>query len=131
MGVNQSAPTLVNPLAPSISHASQDTVTVYYDAAESTSQQVVLPIIRQVMDVFDRGMVDSPVLIQVENEPLQSQHLRSIDYLVPGILAMALMQLGIFAAASLVVDRQNRVLKRLGPLRCDVQRWWSARSSSG
>jgi len=103
----------------SILQKSQDTVTVYYDATESTSQQVVLPIVRQVVDGFDRAIADAPALIRVENEPLQSQHLRAIDYLVPGILAMALMQLGIFAAAPLVVDRQNRVLKRLGatPLR--------------
>jgi ABC-2 type transport system permease protein len=98
---------------------SQDNVTVYYDATESTSQQVVLPIVRQVVDGFDRAIAGAPPLIQVENRPLQSRHLRAIDYLVPGILAMALMQLGIFAAAPLVVDRQNRVLKRLGatPLR--------------
>jgi len=98
---------------------SQDNVTVYYDATESTSQQVVLPIVRQVVDGFDRVIAGAPPLIQVENRPLQSRHLRAIDYLVPGILAMALMQLGIFAAAPLVVDRQNRVLKRLGatPLR--------------
>jgi ABC-2 type transport system permease protein len=97
----------------------QDNVTVYYDASESTSQQVVLPIIRQVMDGFDRAIAGAPPLIQVEDRPLQARHLRAIDYLVPGILAMALMQLGIFAAAPLVVDRQNRVLKRLGatPLR--------------
>ena len=97
----------------------QSNVIIYYDATESTSQQVVLPIIRQVVDGFDRAVAGAPPLIQVENTPLQSRHLRAIDYLVPGILAMALMQLGIFAAAPLVVDRQNRVLKRLGatPLR--------------
>jgi ABC-2 type transport system permease protein len=75
----------------SILHGSQYTVTVYYDASESTSQQVVLPIIRQVVDGFDRAIADALALIQVENGPLQSQHLRAIDYLVPGILAMALM----------------------------------------
>jgi ABC-2 type transport system permease protein len=98
---------------------SQDNVTVYYDATDSTSQQVVLPIIRQVIEGFDRAVAGAPPLIQVENRALQSRQLRAIDYLVPGILAMALMQLGIFAAAPLVVDRQNRVLKRLGatPLR--------------
>ncbi len=102
-----------------ISQGSQDNVTVHYDATESTSQQVVLPIISQVIGSFDRAVANAPTLIKADYVPLQSRHLRAIDYLVPGILAMALMQLGIFAAAPLVVDRQNRVLKRLGatPLR--------------
>jgi ABC-2 type transport system permease protein len=102
-----------------ISQHNRDNVTVYYDVTQSTSQQVVLPIILQVVDGFDRAMARTPTLIGVDAQSIQARHLRAIDYLVPGILAMALMQLGIFAAAPLVVDRQNRVLKRLGatPLR--------------
>ena len=102
-----------------ISQRNRDNVTVYYDVTQSTSQQVVLPIILQVVDGFDRAMAGAPTLIGVDAQSIQARHLRAIDYLVPGIVAMALMQLGIFAAAPLVVDRQNRVLKRLGatPLR--------------
>jgi ABC-2 type transport system permease protein len=53
-------------------------------------------------------------LINVNPVTLQTHEIRAIDYLTPGILAMAIMQLGIFAAMPLVVQRENRVLKRLG-----------------
>jgi ABC-2 type transport system permease protein len=61
----------------------------------------------------------TPSLVQLNEKKLQTREIRAIDYLVPGILAMALMQLGLFAAELLVMDRENRVLKRLGatPLR--------------
>lgn len=40
--------------------------------------------------------------------------LRQIDYLLPGILAMVLMQLGLFGAMRLVNLRERKILKRLG-----------------
>lgn len=103
----------------SVSQGSKGQVDVYYDPAQMTTLQVALPIIRQVLDQFDRSLSQTPSLVQVNEKTLQARRLRAIDYLVPGILGMALMQLGIFAAEPLVGDRQNKVLKRLGatPLR--------------
>ena len=99
----------------SIAQGSQGNIDVYYDPTQSSSAQILLPIIRQVLEGFGQA----PSLIQVKPMTLQTHEIRAIDYLVPGILAMALMQLGIFAAMPLVVERENRVLKRLGatPLR--------------
>lgn len=102
-----------------ISQGTKGNIYVYYDPTQSSSQQVLLPIIRQVLDKFDRELGHTPSLIQPIEKTLQTREMRTIDYLVPGILAMALMQLGLFAAELLVMDRENRVLKRLGatPLR--------------
>ena len=77
-----------------LSRGDRGSVDVYYDPAQTSSAQVVLPIIRRVVDEFDRVLGQAPSLIELNEETLQAQNLRSIDYLVPGILAMALMQLG-------------------------------------
>ena len=45
---------------------------------------------------------------------LQSTNISTVAYLVPSILAMALMQLGVFAAIPLVQQREKGILKRLG-----------------
>ena len=45
---------------------------------------------------------------------LQSTNISSVAYLVPSILAMALMQLGVFAAIPLVQQREKGILKRIG-----------------
>jgi len=89
-------------------------ISVYYDPTQTSSVQILLPIIQKVVDGFDRAMVGVAPLIQVNEQTLQSHKLRAIDYLVPGILAMSLMQLGLFGVAQIVVDRENKVLKRLG-----------------
>jgi len=98
----------------SIAGGGQGNVDVYYDPSQTTTAQVLVPIIRQVLDGFDRALGQAPSYIRVNEETLQAHDLRSIDYLTPGILAMALMQLGIFAAVDIVIERENRVLKRLG-----------------
>jgi len=98
----------------SISKGGNATVEVYYDPTQSSSTEVVFSI-RQVLEKFGQP---TP-LINVNAVTLQTHEIRAIDYLTPGILAMAIMQLGIFAAMPLVVQRENRLLKRLGatPLR--------------
>lgn len=98
----------------SISQGGTGDVDVYYDPSQTTATQVLLPIIHQVIDEFDRSLAQAPSFIRVNEETLQAYDLRAIDYLTPGILAMALMQLGLFAAVDLVIERENRVLKRLG-----------------
>jgi ABC-2 type transport system permease protein len=102
-----------------ISQGNKGEIEIYYDPTQTITAQVLIPIIEKVIDGFDRALSQVPSLIQVEAKTLQTYDLRAIDYLVPGILAMALMQLGIFAAVELVAERENKVLKRLGatPLR--------------
>ena len=102
-----------------ISQGSKGDIDIYYDSTQTSSIQILLPIVRRVLDEYDRTIGHTPSLIQIQEKTLQTRDIRAIDYLVPGILAMALMQLGIFAAMPLVVERENRVLKRLGatPLR--------------
>ncbi len=89
-------------------------ISVYYDPTQTSSVQILLPIVQKVVDNIDRAMSGTTPRVQLNEQTLQSHKLRAIDYLVPGILAMSLMQLGLFAVAPLVVDRENRVLKRLG-----------------
>lgn len=102
-----------------ISQGNMGEIEIYYDPTQTITAQVLIPIIEKVIDGFDRALSQAPTLIHVEEKTLQTHDLRAVDYLVPGILAMALMQLGIFAAVELVAERENKVLKRLGatPLR--------------
>ena len=52
-------------------------------------------------------------------QTVQTENLNFISYFVPSILAMSVMQVGIFAAVPLVADREKGILKRLSatPLR--------------
>ena len=52
-------------------------------------------------------------LLAVQPSSLQTQQLNGVSFFVPSILAMALMQLGVFASIPLVQQREKLILKRL------------------
>lgn len=89
-------------------------ISVMYDPANQQTSQIVLTITRQVLDQVDRQISGTQPAFVVQEETVQSAQLRSIDFLLPGILAMALMQLGLFGTAQpLVALRDQGVLRRL------------------
>lgn len=89
-------------------------ITVYYDPASQQTSQIVLTITNQVLAQVEQKISGTPPVFTVDQEAVQAAHLRSIDFLLPGILAMALMQLGLFGTAQPLVSlRDQGVLRRL------------------
>ncbi len=88
---------------------------VYYDPSNQTTTQVVLTIIERVVEGYDQQMTHRPALVTVSPQSVIASDLSSIDFLLPGIVAMSLMQLGLFATANVLVElREQQVLRRLG-----------------
>ncbi len=94
-------------------------ITVYYDPSQTTSVQIILPVLRETVNVINQQITQQPVLLTLSEESIQARNLRAIDYLVPGILAMSILFLGLFGGLPLVEWREKQVLKRFGatPLR--------------
>jgi ABC-2 type transport system permease protein len=105
----------------------QGSIDVYHDPSQTTVAQVLLPIVRKVASEFERNVAGTPTLVQLNERAIQARHFRFIDFFVPGILAMTLMQLGLFAGLPLVIQRQNHILKRLGAT--PLPRWTIIASS--
>jgi ABC-2 type transport system permease protein len=91
-------------------------VRMYFDpSANATNAQIEQNIVQQVLAGFNQGYTQVNPPLALESHTVTSSKLRSIDYLMPGILAMSLMQLGLFGTATpLVALRQEQVLRRLG-----------------
>jgi len=90
-------------------------VETVYDPSNSTSAQLILQIIRQIVDGVDRQMAGAPVRLTVEATPVAAKEATFMDFFLPGILGMSLMQLGLFGTApALVALREQQVLRRLG-----------------
>ncbi|HHW11320.1 MAG TPA: ABC transporter permease [Firmicutes bacterium] len=88
---------------------------VYYDAAQQTSREIVLSVMKDMTAELDRRLTGRPQLIGIQAEPIQAgRKMRDIDYLLPGILSMSLMQLGLFGTFNFVSMRQRKVFKRFG-----------------
>ncbi len=89
-------------------------ISIFYDPANQQAWQIVLTVTRQVLDQVDRQITGTQPAFVLDEETVQAAQLRSIDYLLPGILAMALMQLGLFGTAQPLVSlRDQGVLRRL------------------
>jgi ABC-2 type transport system permease protein len=92
-------------------------VQMVYDPSSSpTNAQIVVNIVQQVLADFNSGYTHvTPPLALATPQTVTAHHESSIDFLMPGILAMSLMQLGLFATATPLVSlRQDQVLRRLG-----------------
>ena len=87
---------------------------LYTDPTKSTTSQVVQSVLGELVNNMNLGLAGGTALVSLTPESLSSTTLSNIDYLVPSILAMALMQLGVFAAIPLVEQREKGILKRIG-----------------
>lgn len=90
-------------------------VETYYDPTSQTTAQIVLTIVDKVVQAVDQSLTRRPTLLSVTPMPITATNLGEIDFLLPGILAMSLMQLGLFATAPALVQlREQQVLRRIG-----------------
>lgn len=89
-------------------------VPVYYDASKTLTSQVLLPAVQQLFVEMERQITGRPQLFQAVPTPVQAEGLTNVDFIMPGILAMALMQLGLFGSLRLVSLREQRILRNLG-----------------
>lgn len=90
------------------------TVKAYYDETNMTTSQIALSILSQVVDGVSKQLANySPVVI-VEASAVQSLHLKYIDFLVPGILAMMIMSNNLNGVAGQIASwRERGILRRM------------------
>jgi ABC-2 type transport system permease protein len=93
----------------------QTTLSLYADPSRTTSEQALRQIVAGVTTGVNQAMTGEPPVLSVRTLPVSgSETLNGASYYVPSILAMAIMQLGVFAAVPLVQQREKLILKRLG-----------------
>jgi ABC-2 type transport system permease protein len=92
---------------------------VYTDPSQQTQSSTIQHVVAQVVSATNQAISGRPPVLMVEAASLQTEDITPAAYFVPSILAMALMQLGVFSAIPLVEQREKLILKRLGatPLR--------------
>lgn len=102
-------------LSASLSAGKAVQVKVYYDASSQTTTRIALTIAEKIVEGFDQKLTQRPTLLTLQTESVTASNLSDIDFLLPGILAMSLMQLGLFGTAPALVQlREQQVLRRIG-----------------
>ncbi len=87
---------------------------VYYNEGNVANNQLVLNALDQMTMQINAKASNAPELFKLNKEPLTNKKVRYIDFLMPGILAMSLMQSAIIGiAVSLTEAREKKILKRI------------------
>jgi len=89
-------------------------VEIHYDASQTTSAQIVQQIISSLLDAYDRHLSGAAPLIEANLQSTTAEGSNMMDFFVPGVVSMSLMQLGIFSSLTMVSLRERKILKRLG-----------------
>ena len=87
---------------------------LFFNAGRAREAEVGLAIVRQILDDMTFSATDVPGRFTIDAQPVDSRNHRFIDFLMPGIIAMSIMQMGLFSVAFSFVQLKNRgILRRL------------------
>jgi ABC-2 type transport system permease protein len=101
-------------------HAISDTnktpasLTVYYDETNIATSELGKIAIMQIIDRISKQQTGYVPAITVQAEPVQALHLKYIDFLVPGIVAMMIMSNNLNGVAGQIASwRERGILRRM------------------
>jgi ABC-2 type transport system permease protein len=89
-------------------------ITMLVDAAQARQTALIRPIVEQALLGVERQLRDTKPLFSLSLVDVQARSKRYIDFLVPGLLALTLMQISIGGSGYNIVEyRRKGILKRL------------------
>ena len=91
------------------------TVLMFFNAGQTRETQVGAGrSYARFLDQMTFAVTDVPGRFTIDAQPVDSRNLRFIDFLLPGIVAMSIMQMGLFSVAFSFIQLKSRgILRRL------------------
>jgi len=86
---------------------------LYVDPSNASSAAAITQVASAIEAGFEQHLDHVRPVAAIQTTDVQGGQLSASAFFVPSILAMALMQLGIFSAIPLVEQREKKILKRL------------------
>lgn len=92
----------------------QGTVTVYYSKANMQTNQFALSAINQTLDGMNLVVAGVEPMFTMQPEPVQSKKVTYYDFILPGLVAMGVMNVAIGGiAVGITKFREQKILKRI------------------
>ncbi|OLC54774.1 MAG: hypothetical protein AUH85_10975 [Chloroflexi bacterium 13_1_40CM_4_68_4] len=89
-------------------------ITVYEHAGRPQQVQIAESILGTMIDQASFAALQAQPLAKLERQQVDANNLTYVDFLIPGMVAMSIMQLGVFSVAfGLVQFRRTGALRRL------------------
>ena len=86
-------------LDPETRQLKQVKIKSYYNEARPQQGTTNNLIVGQILSGINAGITKTPILIAVDSQGVKTNNLGSIDFFLPGVIALSIMQLGIFSVA--------------------------------
>ncbi|MFA6909101.1 MAG: ABC transporter permease [Patescibacteria group bacterium] len=92
----------------------RQTITVLKNVGQEQQAQTAISIVSQILDKTTISIAQAPELFALDVQSINARNVRYIDFLLPGIVALAVMQMAVFSVAFVFVDyKEKGILKRL------------------
>jgi len=87
---------------------------ILINSSQPQQSSTAVSIVNQILDKTTLAATGAPPLFNVRTEDVSSRNFKYIDFLVPGIVALSIMQMSVFSVAFIFADyKEKGVLKRL------------------
>jgi len=101
-------------LPPGLGQNTEVKATVFYSEANMVTNQVALSALRRFVDEFNLRAASATPTVTLLEESTSTRDIGYMDFLVPGILGMGVMNYSIIGVAtSLVTYHEKRILRRI------------------
>ncbi len=95
-------------------NAAPGEMTVYTNAGKAGEAQAVISILNQTVYQMTIAQSGTQPIVAVREESVNAQNLRYIEFLLPGLIALSIMQMAVFSVAFVFTQyKEKGVLKRL------------------
>lgn len=99
---------------PTAKNPEKQTVTILKNIGQAQQGQAAISIMTQVLDKTRLAIAQAPDIFDLKIEEVNARNVKYIDFLLPGIAAMAIMQMAVFSVAFVFTDyKEKGILKRL------------------
>lgn len=90
------------------------TITVLKNVGQEQQAQTAISIMQQILDKTTLSIAQAPELFTLDVQSVNARNVRYIEFLLPGIVALSIMQMAVFSVAFVFVDyKEKGILKRL------------------
>jgi ABC-2 type transport system permease protein len=94
--------------------ATGNKIIAHYNEARPGNGQAAAQIVQELAASFNDSITHAPKVISVEASGVKTKNLSYIDFLLPGMIGLSIMQLGIFSVAfGFVTYKTTGMLRRL------------------
>lgn len=94
--------------------SSKVTAQLYYDQTNLQQGQLAVSAVTQFLTQANDALVGGPPVVSIQTRGVATHDVRYIDFLVPGVLAMAIMNNGLLGLSfSFVIYRERGILRRV------------------